>query len=84
MNIEHNEIIQTLMDSVTVSNRNAQLWFEQAKEKAQENVKLKELLKECVNMFEKMYATNTVNSTIIPLYEDIKSKIDEVLNEKFK
>ena len=84
MNIEHNEIIQTLMDSVTVSNRNAQLWFEQAKEKAQENAKLKELLKECVNMFEKMYATNTVNSAIIPLYEDIKSKINEVLNEKFK
>lgn len=77
MCVTNEERIQTLVDSLIVSNKNAQLWFNQAKEKAQENVKLKELLKECLDMFEKMYATNTVNSVIIPLYENIKSKIDE-------
>ena len=84
MCVSNEERIQLLVDSLIDSNKNAQLWFEQAKEKAQENVKLKELLKECVNMFEKMYTTNTVNSVFIPLYENIKSKIDRVLNEKSK
>ena len=43
---------------------------------------LKELLKECEEMFVKMYETNTVNSVFIGLYENIKTKIDQVIGEK--
>lgn len=84
MCVSNEEIIQSLVDSLNDSNKNAQLWFEQAKKKAQENAKLKKALKECLNMFEKMYATNTVNSVFIPLYEEIKTKTEELLNEKSK
>ena len=48
----------------------------------QENKQLKELLKECEEMFVKMYETNTVNSVFIGLYENIKTKIDKVIGEK--
>lgn len=48
----------------------------------EENNKLKELLKECMNMFVKMYETNTVNSVFIGLYENIKTKIDNAIGEK--
>ena len=44
-----------------------------------ENARLKELLKECMDMFVKMYSTNTVNSAFIDLYENIKTKIEEAL-----
>ena len=43
---------------------------------------LKELLKECEEMFVKMYETNTVNSVFIGLYENIKTKIDNEIGEK--
>ena len=42
-------------------------------------MELKELLKECMDMFVKMYSTNTVNSAFLSLYENIKAKIEEVL-----
>ena len=44
---------------------------------------LEELLKECMNMFVKMYETNTVNSVFLGLYENIKTKIDNVIGEKY-
>ena len=43
---------------------------------------LKELLKECEEMFVKMYETNTVNSVFLGLYENIKTKIDNEIGEK--
>ena len=43
---------------------------------------LKDLLKECDEMFVKMYETNTVNSVFLGLYENIKTKIDNAIGEK--
>ena len=43
---------------------------------------LKELLKECEEMFVKMYETNTVNSVFLGVYENIKTKIDNAIGEK--
>lgn len=46
-----------------------------------ENQQLKELLKECMTMFVKMYETNTINSVFIGLYENIKTKINAAIGE---
>lgn len=53
-----------------LSDQNAKLWFEQAEEKSKENAQLKELLKECRELFDELNYLNMVE------------RIDNAIGEK--
>lgn len=49
---------------------------------AREIKRLKELLKECREFYQKMYSLNIINSCSLPLYDDLKKRINQVLGEE--
>mgnify|MGYP003420710588 CR=1 FL=1 len=55
--------------------------YEQWQAKLEENAKLKELLKECREFYQKMYSLNIINSCSLPLYDDLKKRINQALGE---
>ena len=47
-----------------------------------ENTKLKKLLRECREFYQKMYSLNIINSCSLSLYDDLKKRINQVLGEE--
>jgi hypothetical protein len=55
--------------------------FVRAEKMSKENIKLKELLKDCREFYQKMYSLNIINSSSLPLYDDLKKRINKVLGD---
>lgn len=63
-----------LISAVIAYNNRIDEWAEEAQ-------KTKELLKECRGFYQKMYSLNIINSCSLPLYDDLKKRINQVLGD---